>query len=276
MFRRFSGFLLGAALVLGGKSHIRTQAYTPAALLTPVVREEEKVLVNGISEAWRLEWKSAPKPACGTEDLSSAITCPCSGFAYGESGQLDLVRSMEFREIGRLELTPFFDKIFADLDGAILRRWEPKEVEFEEPESENEAEAFIKQVRARPLFKVMRFGDYNHDGNSTEFFVQTGVEPCGKITGIVVGVTPILPRLHAFGTALHPDKPLVMQKKEWEALLKATEPAEVLDWPCGDHGSETETDLLLSADAGAIHAVRKEFECTETGRRGRLLREQVL
>jgi hypothetical protein len=274
MFRWLSGFLLLAAMVLIGKTHVRPHASAATALAAPVVREEQKVLVNGISEVWQLEWKSTPKPACGPEDGSSAISCPCSGFAYGESGQLDLVRSTSGRETERLELTPFFDKVFADQDGAIVRRWEPQEKELDEPEAD--AEALLKQVRARPLVTVMRFADYNHDGNSTEFFLQTGVEPCAKVSGIVVGVTPNSPQLHAFRTAAHPDKPLVMHKGEWEALLKSTGPTEVLDWPCGDHGSEIESDLVLSAANGAIHAVRREFKCTETGKRGRLLREQEL
>jgi hypothetical protein len=246
----------------------------PAATLlaTPVMREEQKILVKGISEAWRLEWKSIPKPSCGLEDVSSASSCPCSGFAYGESGQLDLARSTNGRETERLELTPFFDKVFADQEGAILQRWEPQEKDFEEQKSE----AFLSQVRARPLVRVMQFADYSHDGNSTEFFLQTGVEPCGKVSGIVVGLTAKHPRLHAFGTVLHPDKPLVMQKREWEALLKTPGPTEVQDWSCGDHGSDIEIDLVLSASNGSIQAVRREFECTDTGNRGRLLHEQVL
>lgn len=122
-----------------------------------------------------------------------------------------MVRSKEGHEIERLELTPLFDEVPADQGGAVLARWEVQEKDFEKQKSD--PEAFLTQVRARPLVTVMRFTDYNHDGNSTEFFLQTGVEPCGKTTGIVVGVTPILPRLHAFGTALHPDKPLIMQKK---------------------------------------------------------------
>jgi hypothetical protein len=239
---------------------------------TSVIREEQKVLVNGNSETWRLEWESTPQSVCGLENELSASTCPCSGFTYGEGGLLDLFRSTNGRETERLELTPFFDKAFADQKGAILQRWEPQEKDFEEQQSK----AFLAQVRARPLVKVMRFADYNHDGNSTEFFLQTGVEPCGKVSGIVVGVTAERSRLHAFGTAAHPDKPLVMQKREWEALLKTAGPTEVLDWSCGDHGSEIEIDLVLSAANGRIQAIRREFECTEEGNRGKLQREQIL
>jgi hypothetical protein len=65
-----------------------------------------------------------------------------------------------------------------------------------------------------------------------------------------------------------------MQKREWAALRKANRPVEVLDWPCGDHGAETQTFLKLSAINGAIHAVVREFECEENGKRGRLIREE--
>lgn len=74
-----------ATLLLNGKPHFQPSAPTPTVPAPPEIREEQKVLVNGISEVWRLEWKSPPTPACSPEDI---ITCPCSGFAYGESGQL--------------------------------------------------------------------------------------------------------------------------------------------------------------------------------------------
>ncbi len=270
MLRQFPVFLFVAAIVLTGRPNIHFQSSPPAVLTTPVIREEQKIVVNGIPEVWRLEWKSPPKSACGLEDVSSAITCPCRGFAYGESGQLDLVRSVSGREIDRLELTPLFEKVFADQNGAIVQRWGLQEKDFEEKESE----ALAARVGVRPVVRIMHFADYNHDGKSTEFFLQTGVEPCGKITGIVVGVTQTHPRLHTFGTTLHPDKPLVMQKREWEALLKAAGPIEVLEWPCGDHGSEIESDMKLSATNGNIQAIRREFECTEAGNRGRFMREQ--
>ena len=112
----------------------------PAA---PVVREEQKVLVNGNSEVWRLEWKSTPKPICSLEDVLSASTCPCSGFTYGESGQLDLVRSTKVRETERLELTSFFEEVFADQGGAILQRWEHQEKDFEGQQSKHFSHKFV-------------------------------------------------------------------------------------------------------------------------------------
>lgn len=272
MLRRSLGFLFAAVIVLNGQAKVRSQSSPPAVLTTALIREEQRVVVNGISEVWRLEWKSPPISACGPEDVLSAITCPCSGFAYGESGRLDLVRIVNAREIDRFKLTPLFEKVFPNQDGAAVQRWELREKDYEE----SEEAGFAARVRTRPVVEIMHFADYDHDGRSTEFFLQTGVEPCGKRTGIVVGLTLRNPRLHAFGTILHPDKPLVMQKTEWEALLKATRPIEVLDWPCGDHGSEIESDLELRVTNRGIQAIRREFECTETGNRGRLLHKQIL
>lgn len=237
-----------------------------------MVREEQKIAVNGVSEVWRLEWKSSPKSICGPEDLSSSITCPCSGFAFGESGRLDLVRLANSREIDRLELSPLFEKLFSDQDGAVVQRWIVQEKDFKQ----NESEDFVKQVQSRPIVSVMHFADYNHDGKATEFFLQTSVEPCGKIMGVVVGLGGTHPGLHPFGTATHPEKPLVMQKREWGDLLHSTAPIKVLDWRCGDHGSEIETELELSATNGLIQATRRVYECTEQGSRGRFLREQAL
>lgn len=271
MFRRLPSFLFIVAILLSGKPDTYSQSARPTVLSSRVIREEQKIVVNGTSEIWRLEWKSSPKSVCGPEDLLSSMNCPCSGFAYGESAQLDLVRLVNGREIDRLELTPLFDKVFADQDGAILQRWDRQEKDLEEEQSE----AFVKRVRSRPVVEIMHFADYNHDGKSTEFFLQTGVEPCGKISGIVVGLDRIHARLSAFGTTLHPDKPLVMQKMEWEALLRSSDPIKVLDWQCGDHGSEIETEMELSATNGSIRAIRREYECTEKGDRGRFLREKT-
>ncbi len=227
-------------------------------------------MVNGIPEVWRLEWKSPPQSICGPE-VERPITCPCHGIAYGETAPLDLVRIMEGRDIDRLELTQFFDEELGSQHGAMIQRWEPDDKELDTSDDEE----FVARVRARPVVKIMRFADYNHDGESTEFFLPTGVLPCGKSIGIVVGLTPTNPRLHAFGTLLQPNKPLVMQKREWEALLNATGPVSVLDWRCGDHGSDDETELELLSTSEGINGIRREFACTEDGSRGKLLSEDA-
>ena len=70
----------------------------------PNIREEQQVVVNGVTETWRLQWKSPPHPECdASEGMAMAITCPCQGFAFGESGDLDVVRLRNGSEIGQTQ-----------------------------------------------------------------------------------------------------------------------------------------------------------------------------
>src|SRR2546428_489273 len=82
-----------------------------AALILPaqkgILREEEQVTVGSTTERWRLEWQTAPKPACATDEAGMG-TCPCTGFEPGELGRLDLVRSSPASPTDRLPLTPLF------------------------------------------------------------------------------------------------------------------------------------------------------------------------
>ena len=61
----------------------------------------------------------------------------------------------------------------------------------------------------------------------------------------MIGVSNQNPQLHVFDTVSHPNKPLYIQRREWEALRGASGPIEVLDWACGGHGAETETTLAF-------------------------------
>jgi hypothetical protein len=267
---RFSFVVVFAVTILVGQAELCAQSRSPI-VADSLIREEEKIVVSGNPEVWRLQWKSPPEEAaCGPQDPLGATTCPCGGFAYAENGQLDLVRMRNGKEIDRLELTPLFEQSLSAQKGAIVQNWpfELKDIEG------RDTEGFSERVRTRPIVRLMYFADYNHDGKSTEFFLQTGVAPCAKILGIVVGITPKSQTLHVFGSMSNPNKPLVLQKTEWEALRKSAGPVEVLDWPCGDHGSGTEVDVDLRAINGAIQVVRREFDCTDDGKRGRLLSKE--
>ncbi|MBI4965775.1 MAG: hypothetical protein HY913_21030 [Desulfomonile tiedjei] len=259
-------YIICFVLLLAGTSAF---AGNPAS----VIREERKVTIDGVEELWRLEWLSTPSPAC-SPDQPEWMTCPCNGFAFGERGNLVLVRNRPGYEEERLALTRLFDGDF-DLPGkageAFLRRWDVDAKDVDE----NDAGALASRVRARPFATVMRFGDYNHDGRPTEFLLQVGTLPCGKIMSVAVGVSRGKDRLHVFGSVENPEKPLVLQASHWEALLKARGPIKVVDWVCGDHGSETETELELSAQAEGIRATRIEYRCKEDGSRGDLVAKEA-
>jgi len=122
----------------------------------------------------------------------------------------------------------------------------------------------------------MHFADYDHDGDATEFYLQTESLPCGKSTGIVVGVSKSEPRLHVFGTSSTPSQPLYLQRQEWESLRDASGPIEVLDWACRDHASDTQTTVQLRWTAVGIEGTRRTFECTDSGNAGKLIDEDPL
>lgn len=232
----------------------------------PQVRDETIVRVAGVHELWRLEWKSPPKPACGADD-AGWYTCPCQGFAFGEAGDLDLVRLHDGEEVERLSLTPLFDEQFSDVGAAaIVHRVEPTDGDHTDPEDPG----LVDRVEARASDPILLLADYDYDGQATEFPLQIEAAPCGKRITIVVGVSQVEPGLHVFHSAAHPERPLAMQLDAWQTLRDDELPANVVEGYCDDHGSPTETELELSAHAGVISAYEREYEC-EDGERGRLI-----
>ena len=245
-----AALFVGIGLLLPGFGQTKKQVSEyPSAK----IREEQQVKVNGVIETWQLEWKAAPHPACDPNEIS--LTCPCIGFAYGEAGDLDVVRLRKGIEIERLHITPFF----SDFDGeAVVQRWR---ADYKNDFKNSEREDFPIVVSRRPTVRVMYFNDYNHDGWNTEFYLQTEAIPCGKSSGIVIGVSKLNPKLHVFDTASERSTALYLQKREWEALRDASAPIEVWDWPCGDHGALTATTLLLRWTPRGIAGSRREYAC---------------
>lgn len=218
------------------------------------IREEQTIEVQGVREVWRLEWKSPPKPECvGAGDW---YNCPCNGFAFGETGTLDLVRLRQGREVDRMPLNPLF-KAFGEPGRMIVPRFPVGEKDMDNPDAPD----LPAIVARRPPVKLMQFADYDHDGAATEFYLQTETGPCGHRWGMLVGVSKSNPRLHAFGSALDPDNPLSLEKREWDALLKARGPVHVEDWLCGDHGKGRQTELQLQATPRGIEVIREDYAC---------------
>ena len=247
----------------------------------PVIREERSVVVDGQPEVWRLEWATPPRSVCEPEG-DDWWTCPCSGFAFGESGKLDLVRLRLGREVECLPLAPLFEnsETPAAAEGhagdAVLRRWDIREGDWDYMQLEDGRSSAVPGVRSRPLAAAMNLADYDHDGQATEFLLQTSSSPCGHLYGVVVGVSRQVPHLHAFTTAAHPDRPLLMDVRAWKALLHSAGPARVVVWPCGDHAVDTETELEVSAASGAIRVTSREFQCDANDKRGKLISEKPL
>jgi hypothetical protein len=243
-------------------------AQVPPAPASSLVREEVMLRVHGKVERWRLEWRGQPKPYCPPDD-DVAFTCPCMGFAYGESGSLSLVRLQNGVEIDRLKL----DALFRDTSGeAVLQR---HAANFEHDFSQSRE--LVAAVKKRPAVRIMNFGDYDHDGQRTEFFLQTEALPCGKSFGVVIGISKINGKLHAFSSSGNPERPLYLQRREWNALRDAkAAPVILVDWQCGDHAADGETEVSLRWSTKGISGVRRIYACTPQLKRGRLLKTEPM
>jgi len=231
-----------------------------------IVRERQSVSVGSATEEWRLEWRGTPQPVCGPDD-PNWFTCPCHGFAFGETGTLDLVRLRAGQQEDRMPLSP----LFRDEDGpgaenaAALARWPVAPGDTLE-----DMAAVAPQIHARPEVRTMQLTDYDHDGRATEFLLLVGSSPCGHNAAVVVGLSRGRPMLHAFTSVAHSERPLVLETRIWRSLLQAGATATTLEVACGDHGGEEESDVRLRVTPAGLEATRLIYTCTSDGRRGTL------
>ncbi len=224
---------------------------------SPLVRERQAVTIDGVTETWELQWKASPRPACEPSD--SSLTCPCTGFAYGETGESTLLRLRNGLEIDRLELASLFTEANVGPENLpILQRWEP---DYDADFKASEKLDFPPVVSHRPVVKVMQLIDYDHDGNATEFYLKTDTLPCGVSDGVVIGVSRSNRKLHMFSSVSKPNQPLLLQRRVWTALGNDSDPVEMVTWECEDHGSEEETTINIQAANGIIQGTERVYAC---------------
>lgn len=231
-----------------------------AGPVAPVVREERKVLVAGVEETWRLEWRKAPSPACGPEKGEEVewTTCPCAGFEFGEAGEADLVRSRPGAPEERLALAPLFAGGETPAAGAVLPRWPVQKGDSEA----QAARGFAAAVKKRTPVSILKLADYDHDGQATEFVLQVSAGPCGHQPSILVGLDSRTKRLRAFATVEDPKEPLVLERTgDWEKVRKTSGRIALVQYPCGDHGTEEEETVTVWTDAKGLHAKRSTKAC---------------
>lgn len=239
------------------------------------IREEQVVQVDGRTEVWRLSWIGPVKPFCGPDAGDDAITVPCSGFAYGEQGQLILSRTLPGGQLDdRLDLSPLFaGSDLTDHEGnAVLPHW-PILEEDTKRLVEDDA-TLAAEIRARPPVPVIKPVDYNRDGKAQEFLIQTDVQPGGKRFYVAVGVNRTTGRLDWLRSAARPDRPLVLNWAAWQALAKGAQNIDVVRWDCGDHGSEVLETYRLSGKAGRVDVRLRTFACADAGGIGDLQQEE--
>jgi hypothetical protein len=235
----------------------------------PVIREEQQVNIDGVDETWRLQWDHTPHPRCTPASDEGWATCPCNPFAFGEAGRLSLIRLRNGVEYERLKLTGYFteDDVKNGTEAA-LQKYIPLSSDYGRSTIAN------NEIARRPIARLMRLKDYDHDGHATEFMLPVINLVCGHELAVVVGISASNPHLHVFGSAEKPDTPLKLQPHEWTAL--AQRKTQVVAFRCGDHGSETEMDLALHVSKRGISVKQLHYDCLSNGKRGKLLTDAEL
>jgi hypothetical protein len=273
MYKGVWSCLVGAALSVTAIFAVAGNPPSDKQLL----REDAAVVVGSVTEHWKLVWLSKPSLICVPEgeDATSWYTCPCEGYAFGEAGGMDLVRSRPGKKDEVFPLTPLFQDSEWPAGGkVVLQKW-PVENSDDRWYDGAPASA-MSQIRKREPMKAMEFADYDRDGQATEFLLQVSVAPCGKRAMMLIGASKANPALHAFGTAEHPDKPLILYVHIWQDLLDSKDGATSVEWSCGDHGSEVQDEIRIYADKAGIHATRLTYECDDSSARAKLKSTEVL
>ena len=237
-----------------------------AAELADLVREQRVVQVNGVNETWMLEWDALPVSACGPDDVTVALACPCSGFAYGEAGKLSLVRLSGGAIRDMLDLTGFFRAGAVPVAGnlAVLQRWQPVPASAHDEDDDWHHASdfnFLTRVRARGPAAVMRIADYNHDGRASEFLLQVGAAGCGRHVMVLVGISKFNMHLHVFASAGAPDEPLELDAQTWEAVRKSARPVHAVESSCEQQNGGVESLVTVDVRRGIFHAQRSERPC---------------
>ena len=241
-------------------------AATSFAAGTAQVREQKSVVIGGQHETWRLLWAAAPAAACAADEIEAALSCSCSGFAYGETGQLSLLRIPATGPGETLELAQFYIAAAtpAPPGSALLQRWQPIPASASDEDDDWHHASdfnFLKRVQARRTTDAMRIADYNHDGQASEFLLQVGVLPCGRPQLLLVGVSRRNPHLHVFAAADAGDQPLLMGPRAWAAVLKNPRARQVVEWPCGTDADSVESVVDVEVRRGVFHLQRSERHC---------------
>lgn len=86
-----------------------------------------------------------------------------------------------------------------------------------------------------------------------------------------LGVSRADPSMHVFRSLGHPERPRVLATYIWDQLRRSGGRATAVEWQCGDHGSDTRTEVSLRAGPAGIDGTRTEYECTARNGRGRRL-----
>jgi hypothetical protein len=197
--------------------------------VTYATREICKVPVDGVDETWTLRWRNRPRRESGSKT---------------EEGSLEVARAHPGAPLDTLLLDGFFAdgvaKLFDYAWADVVLRSDPG-------------------LDSCGLV-TMHLADYDHDGRATEFVVKIGQET-ERTPSIVVGISRVDPRLHAFGTRADPNHPLVLANPwDWGEVESAGGPVPLLQTECAE-GARYEETVIVRFAGGVFDVKRKKIRC---------------
>jgi hypothetical protein len=174
-----------------------------------------------------------------------------------------------------MDLRPLFGKFDDPGDqvagSAYVQRWPLADGDMDRDGKHDPRLA--DDIKRRPAPVIMALADYDRNGTANEFLLQVGTLPCGKHQFVAIGLSAGNDRLHALTSAAHPDAPLIMPFEAWQALAKSAAPATIPTTLCGDHGSDTYSELVVSAAKGVIRVKARDYACSARGKSGKLIEQ---
>lgn len=209
---------------------------------TPDVREQARVRVDGVDEVWRLRFvtPSRATPLPPPEER----TCADRYDAGFDAGEVVLERLRDGVVVDALT------HIAGEHPVALRAPWQLYGADHGSPERD----------LGNPWRTLLDVGDYNHDGDATEFVVDLEHIACGHNSSAVVGVTRRNPHLHVLEWTNGGEMRLPNGGHLWEAV-RASARGERVSWPCGDHGAPEAETLRWSPAPGGLRASTQVRSC---------------
>jgi hypothetical protein len=182
---------------------------------------------------------------------------------YSERGKAHIIRVRDGSVVQDFPLDSIYSSGF-DLPErlefeAILPAWSKEAGD----EKVTDDAVLAEKVRLRQRVLILDLHDYDGDGYATEFLLPVGGVGCAFHGYIALGSSRNAPAIHVFGTAMHPEEPLVLRRNGWHVLSDHGH-GKYIDVPCGDRGADTETEIELKTDAAGIHVIERQYACPRT------------
>lgn len=221
---------------------------------SPDIREQRRVVFGGVEEVWRLRFTGAS--TAPTMPPPNEWTCPDRYEAQFDAGAVVLER---LRGGVVIEAVTAVEGGNEEIGGGIAAFWQVPNVDEDPPPRDI----------GNPWETLLDIGDYNHDGDASEFVLPGAHICCGHAVSLVVGVTRDHPRLHVLTWSDGGMMSLPNDRERWEAV-RARPRGEVITWGCGDHASPHEERLRWWPGRGGLRVANPVRRCPESygARRG--------